>query len=107
LATEIELPEGNWRSVDQGLVWVTASASAAPSYPIVPPPVYEHCRAEIRAAPLVHAKRNLESHEGTTNVVVFTVVKRDPADGPQKSYIEGINSLSQFRLFTHWTLSPR
>jgi error-prone DNA polymerase len=42
---------------------------------IVPPPVYERCRAAVRAAPLVQAKGRLERHEGTTNVVVNEVVE--------------------------------
>lgn len=42
---------------------------------IVPPPVYERCRAAVRAAPLVHAKGRLERHEGTTNVVVSELVE--------------------------------
>jgi error-prone DNA polymerase len=44
---------------------------------VVPPPVYERCRAAIRAAPLVRARGRLERHEGTTNVVVFEVVELD------------------------------
>jgi len=46
---------------------------------IVPPPVYERCRAEVRAAPLVRAKGKLERHEGTTNVVVSEVVELEPS----------------------------
>jgi error-prone DNA polymerase len=42
---------------------------------VVPPPVYEHCRAAVRAAPLVRASGKLERHEGTTNVVVTEVVE--------------------------------
>jgi len=42
---------------------------------VVPPPVYERCRAAVRAAPLVHAVGRLERHEGTTNVVVSEVVE--------------------------------
>jgi error-prone DNA polymerase len=44
---------------------------------IVPPPVYERCRAAVRAAPLVRAVGRLERHEGTTNVVVTEVVELD------------------------------
>jgi error-prone DNA polymerase len=44
---------------------------------IVPPPVYERCRAAVRAAPLVRAKGRLERHEGTTNVVVSEVIELD------------------------------
>jgi error-prone DNA polymerase len=42
---------------------------------VVPPPVYEECRAAVRAAHLVRAKGRLERHEGTTNVVVSAVVE--------------------------------
>jgi error-prone DNA polymerase len=42
---------------------------------IVPPPVYERCRAAVRAAPLVQAKGKLERYEGTTNVVVTEVIE--------------------------------
>ncbi|MDX6610538.1 MAG: error-prone polymerase [Solirubrobacterales bacterium] len=44
---------------------------------VVPPPVYERCRAAVRAAPLVRAKGKLERHEGTTNVVVSAVIELD------------------------------
>ncbi|HEY1286259.1 MAG TPA: error-prone DNA polymerase [Solirubrobacterales bacterium] len=37
---------------------------------IVPPPVYDRFRAEVRAAPLVRARGRLERREGTTNVLV-------------------------------------
>ena len=40
---------------------------------IVPPPVYERHRAEVRASPLVRARGRLERREGTTNVVVAEV----------------------------------
>jgi len=40
---------------------------------IVPPPVYERYRAQVRAAPLVRAKGRLERREGTTNVLVSEV----------------------------------
>jgi error-prone DNA polymerase len=42
---------------------------------VVPPPVYERCRAAVRAAPLVRALGRLERHEGTTNVVVSEVAE--------------------------------
>ncbi len=44
---------------------------------VVPPPVYERCRAVVRAAPLVRAVGRLERHEGTTNVVVSEVAELD------------------------------
>ncbi|HEY5814984.1 MAG TPA: error-prone DNA polymerase [Solirubrobacterales bacterium] len=40
---------------------------------IVPPPVYERHRAEVRTSPLVRAKGRLERREGTTNVLVSEV----------------------------------
>jgi error-prone DNA polymerase len=54
---------------------------------VVPPPVYERCRAAVRAAPLVRAKGKLERHEGTTNVVVSEVIELDrpkPRQGAKK-----------------------
>jgi error-prone DNA polymerase len=42
---------------------------------VVPPPVYERCRAAVRAAPLVRAMGRLERYEGTTNVVVYDVAE--------------------------------
>jgi error-prone DNA polymerase len=50
---------------------------------VVPPPVYERCRAAVRAAPLVQAKGKLERLEGTTNIVVTEVheLERPPTPG--------------------------
>jgi error-prone DNA polymerase len=42
---------------------------------VVPPAVYERCRAAVRAAPLVRARGKLERQEGTTNVVVSEVTE--------------------------------
>jgi error-prone DNA polymerase len=42
---------------------------------VVPPSVYERCRAAVRAAPLVRASGKLERSEGTTNVVVTEVIE--------------------------------
>jgi error-prone DNA polymerase len=42
---------------------------------IVPPPVYDRRRAEVRASPLIRAKGRLERREGTTNVLVTEVVE--------------------------------
>jgi error-prone DNA polymerase len=46
---------------------------------VVPPPVYERCRAAVRAATFVRARGKLERHEGTTNVIVSEVVELDLA----------------------------
>ena len=52
---------------------------------IVPPPVYERCRAAVRAAPLVRAAGKLERHEGTTNVVVTEVTELErPPPSPAR-----------------------
>jgi len=45
---------------------------------IVPPAVYERCRAAVRAAHLVQAKGKLERREGATNVIVSTVAELSP-----------------------------
>ncbi len=42
---------------------------------IVPPAVYERCRAAVRAAPLVRAAGKLERREGTANVLVADVTE--------------------------------
>ncbi len=47
---------------------------------IVPPPVYDRHRAEVRTASLVRAKGRLERREGTTNVLVAEVRE---LEGPQ------------------------
>jgi len=46
---------------------------------IVPPPVYERYRAQVRAAPLVRARGRLERREGTTNVLVSEVAELERA----------------------------
>jgi error-prone DNA polymerase len=53
---------------------------------VVPPAVYERCRAAVRAAPLVRARGKLERQEGTTNVVVSEVIELErPAKPPRPS----------------------
>jgi len=42
---------------------------------IVPPPVYERHRAEVRSSPLLRAKGRLERREGTINVLVSEVAE--------------------------------
>jgi len=42
---------------------------------IVPPPVYERHRAEVRTSPLLRAKGRLERREGTINVLVSAVAE--------------------------------
>jgi error-prone DNA polymerase len=42
---------------------------------IVPPPVYERHRAEVRTSSLLRAKGKLERREGTTNVLVSAVAE--------------------------------
>ncbi|MGH2973815.1 MAG: DNA polymerase III subunit alpha, partial [Solirubrobacterales bacterium] len=45
---------------------------------VLPPAVYERCRAAARAAPLAHARGKLERQEGTTNVLVSELVELLP-----------------------------
>jgi error-prone DNA polymerase len=49
---------------------------------IVPPPVYEDCRAVVRAEPLVWATGKLERREGVTNIVVDDLGRLDRPDLP-------------------------
>jgi len=52
---------------------------------IVPPLVYERCRAAVRAAPLVRPRGKLERAEGNTNVVVSEVTELErPAPPPRR-----------------------
>jgi error-prone DNA polymerase len=52
---------------------------------IVPPPVYERCRAAVRAAPLVRAKGRLERREGTTNILVSEILELEPTGAASPS----------------------
>ena len=49
---------------------------------IVPPPIYERFRVQVRAAPLVRAKGRLERREGNTNVLVSEVGELERTDQP-------------------------
>jgi error-prone DNA polymerase len=51
---------------------------------IVPPPVYERRRAEVRTSPLIRARGRLERREGTTNVVVDEVRELECAEPAAK-----------------------
>jgi len=51
---------------------------------IVPPSVYERCRAAVRAAPLVQARGRLERQEGTTNIVVSEVTELERPQAPRR-----------------------
>jgi error-prone DNA polymerase len=50
---------------------------------IVPPPVYERHRAEVRAAPLLRARGRLERREGTINVLVHELAELHHAEPGQ------------------------
>jgi error-prone DNA polymerase len=60
-----------------GIVFMLLEDERATVNLVVPPPVYERCRAAVRAAPLVRARGRLERHEGTANVVVSEVIELD------------------------------
>jgi error-prone DNA polymerase len=54
---------------------------------IVPPPVYDRHRAEVRAAPLVGAKGKLERREGAINVIVtkvWALERTEKVDSPAR-----------------------
>jgi error-prone DNA polymerase len=57
----------------RGIVFMLLEDELGTANLIVPPSVYERCRAAVRAAPLVRASGKLERHEGTTNIVVTAV----------------------------------
>ncbi len=56
-----------------GIVFVLLEDERGTVNLIVPPPVYDRHRAEVRTSPLVRAKGRLERCEGTTNVLVSEV----------------------------------
>jgi error-prone DNA polymerase len=49
---------------------------------ILPPPVVERCRLAVRTSGFVQAVGKLEHREGTTNVVVSSIERLEPADSP-------------------------
>jgi error-prone DNA polymerase len=59
----------------RGIVFMLVEDERGTVNLIVPPAVYERCRAAVRAAPLVRARGKLERHEGNTNVVVSEVAE--------------------------------
>jgi error-prone DNA polymerase len=73
---------------------------------IVPPAVYERCRAAVRAAPLVRALGRLERHEGTTNIVVSEVTELEIPKASAQLGRDGDDPESQ-RPSNHPTLSRR
>jgi hypothetical protein len=50
---------------------------------IVPPPVFERCRAVVRSAGFVLAAGRLEHREGTTNLVVSAIERLERQDLPE------------------------
>jgi len=59
----------------RGIVFMLLEDECGTVNLIVPPPVYERCRAAVRAAPVVRAAGKLERREGTTNVLVAEVTE--------------------------------
>ena len=59
----------------KGIVFMLLEDARGTVNLIVPPPVYDRHRAEVRTAALVRAKGRLERREGTTNVLVSEVVE--------------------------------
>jgi error-prone DNA polymerase len=66
----------------RGIVFMLLEDECGTVNLIVPPPVYERCRAAVRAAPVVRAAGKLERREGTINVLVaeVTELERPVAD---------------------------
>ncbi len=61
----------------KGIVFMLLEDECGTVNLIVPPSVYERCRAAVRAAPLVRASGKLERQESTTNVVATSVTELD------------------------------
>jgi error-prone DNA polymerase len=59
----------------KGLVFMLLEDERGTVNLIVPPPVYERHRAEVRASPLLRAKGRLERREGTINVLVSEIAE--------------------------------
>ena len=57
----------------KGIVFVLLEDERGTVNLIVPPPVYDRHRAEVRTSSLIRAKGRLERREGTTNVLVSEV----------------------------------
>lgn len=57
----------------KGIVFMLIEDESGTVNLIVPPPVYERCRAAVRAAPLVRARGRLERREGAVNVIATAV----------------------------------
>ncbi|HEX6688689.1 MAG TPA: DNA polymerase III subunit alpha [Solirubrobacterales bacterium] len=64
---------------------------------IVPPPVYDRHRAEVRTSPLVRAKGRLERREGTINVLVSAVVELERSPATPKSSPQRERAVAQLR----------
>jgi error-prone DNA polymerase len=66
----------------KGIVFMLLEDECGTVNLIVPPPVYDRHRAEVRASPLVCATGTLERREGTTNVVVSEVRELERTEPP-------------------------
>ncbi len=66
----------------RGIVFMLLEDECGTVNLIVPPPVYDRRRAEVRTAPLVHAVGRLERREGIVNVVVDEVCELARAEPP-------------------------
>ncbi len=59
----------------KGIVFMLLEDECGTVNLIVPPPVYDRHRAEVRTSPLIRAEGKLERREGTTNVLVSAVAE--------------------------------
>jgi error-prone DNA polymerase len=66
----------------KGVVFMLLEDESGTINLVVPPPVFERHRAEVRAAPLVRASGRLERRQGAINVVVSSLARLERADLP-------------------------
>ncbi len=66
----------------KGVVFMLLEDESGTINLVVPPPVFERHRAEVRAAPLVRASGRLERRQGATNVVVSRLARLERPDLP-------------------------
>jgi len=66
----------------KGVVFMLLEDESGTVNLVVPPPVFERHRAEVRTAPLVRASGRLERRQGAINVVVSHLARIERPDLP-------------------------
>jgi error-prone DNA polymerase len=66
----------------KGVVFMLLEDESGTINLVVPPPVFERFRAEVRMAPLLRASGRLERRQGAINVVVSRLARLERSDLP-------------------------